>query len=62
MLRAHRRTYARFWEWSQRVVDSGFLLGYLDSCSAGASTLREPLGRPACSTIPCRHTVPRCSA
>ena len=32
LLRAHRRSYARFWEWSQSVVDSGMLLGYLDTC------------------------------
>lgn len=32
LLRAHRRTYARFWEWSQAAVDSAMLRGYLDTC------------------------------
>jgi DNA polymerase I-like protein with 3'-5' exonuclease and polymerase domains len=32
LLRAHRRTYSRFWEWSQAAVDSGMLSGYLDTC------------------------------
>lgn len=32
LLRAHRRTYAKFWEWSQSVVDTAMLRGYLDTC------------------------------
>lgn len=31
LLRAHHRTYARFWAWSRAVVDSGMLLGHLDA-------------------------------
>ena len=32
LLRAHRRVYATFWDWSQRVVDTAMLRGYLDTC------------------------------
>lgn len=32
LLRAHRRTYSRFWEWSQSAVDAAMLRGYLDTC------------------------------
>jgi hypothetical protein len=32
LIRAHRRTYATFWDWSQRVVDTAMLRGYLDTC------------------------------
>jgi len=31
LLRAHRRTYERFWQWSQAVVDTAKLGGYLDT-------------------------------
>ena len=31
LLKAHRRTYGTFWEWTQRVTDSAMLLGYLDT-------------------------------
>lgn len=32
MLQAHRRTYATFWDWSQRVRDAAMLRGYVDTC------------------------------
>ena len=31
LLRAHRRTYGRFWQWSQAAVDSAMLLGRIDT-------------------------------
>jgi hypothetical protein len=31
LLRAHRRTYPRFWQWSQAATDTAMLRGYLDT-------------------------------
>jgi DNA polymerase-1 len=31
LLKAHRRAYATFWEWTQRVTDTAMLRGYLDT-------------------------------
>jgi len=31
LLRAHRRTYERFWQWSQAATDTAMLRGYLDT-------------------------------
>jgi DNA polymerase-1 len=32
MLQAHRRTYATFWAWSQRLRDVAMLGGHIDTC------------------------------
>jgi DNA polymerase-1 len=32
LLKAHRRTYATFWAWSQRATDAAMLTGYIDTC------------------------------
>lgn len=32
MLQAHRRTYATFWDWSQRLRDVAMLRGHIDTC------------------------------
>lgn len=32
LLHAHRRTYATFWAWSDRVIDTAMLVGHLDTC------------------------------
>lgn len=31
LLRAHRRTYSRFWQWSQAAIDTAMLRGHLDT-------------------------------
>jgi DNA polymerase-1 len=32
LLRAHRRTYSRFWDWSQAATDHAMLAGWVDTC------------------------------
>lgn len=32
LLKAHRRTYATFWAWSERATDTALLLGHIDTC------------------------------
>jgi DNA polymerase I len=32
LLEAHRRTFAKFWSWSQRRMDHALLLNYTDTC------------------------------
>lgn len=32
LLQAHRRTYAKFWSWSQAATDHAMLAGWIDTC------------------------------
>ena len=60
LLRLHRQTYARFWAWSDRVVNDAMLRGTLVTALDGGC---EPARRPTsgrCATFRCRPTARRC--
>ena len=63
LLRAHRQTYRRFWEWSDAAVDQAMLVGVISHRVrlAGAGWRAAQI-RAHCGNFPGRQTAPKCCA